>query len=211
MKRPKPLVKKPKLLVKKPKPLVKASKARQKTVKVGGTSQMSAEHRRALFVEAYLSNGGNGKVAAINAGYSRKGAEVVGSKMIRHPEVAALLRERLGKVLSKYELTTERTLREVARLSYADIRKLYREDGTLKLPHELDDDSAAAVSGFDVDELMGGEGKSIGCSKKVRLHDKNAALEKAMKYHGLYERDNDQLGNAVARIFIVPGKQVGSG
>lgn len=106
----------------------------------------------------------------------------------------------------------ERTLKEVARVAYSDSRKLYREDGSLKAPHEWDDDTAASVASVESDELFVGSGEErqmIGHTRKAKLFDKNAALEKAMKYHGLYKEDNKQLGEAVARVFKVPAKQHG--
>jgi len=42
---------------------------------------------------------------------------------------------------------------------------------------------------------------------KIKLWDKLKALDMAMRYHGLYERDNSQARNAVARYFGVPGKR----
>ena len=31
-----------------------------------------------------------------------------------------------------------------------DVRKLFNENGTLKEPHELDDETAAAIGGIDI-------------------------------------------------------------
>lgn len=53
----------------------------------------------------------------------------------------------------------------------------------MKRPHELGEEVAATVATFDV----GPDG-----TVKYRFWDKNAALEKAMKHLGLYERDNGQ-------------------
>jgi phage terminase small subunit len=73
-------------------------------------------------------------------------------------------------------------LREVARLAFSDHRRLYNSDGTLKRPDELDDDTAAAVASVEVFEQYEGRGKSrtlVGYTKKVKLSDKNAALDKS--------------------------------
>ena len=42
------------------------------------------------------------------------------------------------------------------------------------------------------------EGQVIGLTRKLKQWDKNAALEKAMKFHGAYEKDNAQPNAAVA-------------
>jgi len=56
-------------------------------------------------------------------------------------------------------------------------------------------DTAAAVAGIEVVEQFEGSGKDrvfVGYLKKYRIADKNSALEKLFRHHGLYERDNEQ-------------------
>jgi len=181
----------------------------KKKVKAKATaSKVTAEHRRALFIDAYLANGGNGKAAAIEAGFSPKTAEQQASRLLRHVKVKVAVEKRHAEVEQKSGLSVERTLREVARLAYADPRKLFDADGQLIKVHLLDDDTAACIASIEVDEIDVGE-TVIGHTKKIKQWDKNSALEKAMKFHGLYEKDNDQMANAVARIFKIPAKQRG--
>jgi phage terminase small subunit len=160
-----------------------------------GNTQEDAEHRRKLFVEAYLTNGGNASQAAVAAGFSGKTASAAGSRLLKHVEVLTMLQQRRKVVIEKMELTTERTLREIARLAYVDPRKFFHADGSPKEITELDDDTAAALAGMEVTEEWAGSGKDrvkIGVTKKYKLADKNAALEKAMKHLGQYEQDNKQ-------------------
>jgi len=185
------------------KPAKKAAKPADKPVKkpvkkVGkcagskpGTSKKAAEDKRKAFVEAYLSNGGNLTEAARTVGYSEGGASKAGHRMSKDVRFLSILRERAGDISKKFELTTEKTLREIARLSYSDPRKFYNSDGSLKPIHELDDDTAACIASIEVDEIMM-EHTVIGHTKKIKQWDKNSALEKAMKFHGLYEKDNAQ-------------------
>lgn len=51
---------------------------------------MSLTPKQAAFVAAYLVDS-NGKKAAIKAGYSKAGAEVAASRLLRHPKVAEAL------------------------------------------------------------------------------------------------------------------------
>lgn len=53
---------------------------------------MSLTAKQAAFVAAYLVDS-NGKRAAIKAGYSKAGAEVAASRLLRHPKVAAALKK----------------------------------------------------------------------------------------------------------------------
>jgi phage terminase small subunit len=106
-------------------------------------------------------------------------------------KVAGRIAELRGPALEKAKVAVERTLLEIARIAYADPRKLFREDGTLKAVHELDDETAAMVASMEREEIKVGE-RVVGHTRRIRLWDKNAALEKAMKHLGLYERDNRQ-------------------
>ena len=53
---------------------------------------MSLTPKQAAFVAAYLIDS-NGKKAAIKAGYSKAGAEVAASRLLRHPKVAEALKK----------------------------------------------------------------------------------------------------------------------
>ncbi len=152
---------------------------------------MSAEDRKLKFVEAYLSNNGNLTAAALAAGYSKGGAPKAGYRLSKDAAVMSMLRQRQDILCEKLGLTTEKTLREIARLAYSDIRKMYNEDGSLKKVTDLDDDTAASISSVEVDTIEAG-GVAIGTTKKIKTYDKRGALDMAMKFHGLYGRDNEQ-------------------
>jgi phage terminase small subunit len=181
-----------------------AKKAKRKVK--AGASKAEAAQKRALFIKAMVANGGNATQAAITAGFSAKTARQAGSRLLTHVDVKAAIARTRGAALTAADLTIERTLREVARLAFFDPRKLYDEEGKLKAVHELDDDTAAALAGVEVDEI-GVEGVVIGQTKKLKHCDKNAALEKAMKHLGQYSKDNGQIGKAIGRAIIVPAKQ----
>ena len=85
------------------------------------------------------------------------------------------------------DVSREKLLREISRLAFSDPRRLVNESGAMVPFHELDDDTAAAISSVEVDEY----GKV-----KYKLWDKGAAQEKLAKHLGLYEKDNGQKGAA---------------
>jgi phage terminase small subunit len=80
-------------------------------------------------------------------------------------------------------LEAARVMDEIAKLAHSDISGVWHEDGRVKLPHELDPVTRAAVASFEIDA------KGV---IKYRFWDKNAALEKAAKILGLFEKDNKQ-------------------
>ena len=146
--------------------------------------------KQTLFVAEYLANGLNATKAAISAGYSAKTAASIGEENLRKPDIAAAIAAKHAKRLQKLEITSERTLLEIARLAYFDPRKLFETDGSLKRVSELDDDTAAAIGGLEVVELFEGDGDqkhAYGLLKKVKLNDKNANLDKLMRHLGLYK------------------------
>lgn len=99
--------------------------------------------------------------------------------------------------------SAERTLLEASRIALFDPRKLFREDGSPKPINELDDDTAGALAGLDVLEEFSGSGDErvfVGYTKKYKVADKNSALEKLFKHHGLYERDNQQKTDPLADL-----------
>jgi len=78
------------------------------------------------------------------------------------------------------EWGTEIVLRELRRLGLSDIRKIFKEDGSLKPVEEWPAEISAAVASIEVDELFEGSGKErqqIGFTKKVKFWDKGRALE----------------------------------
>lgn len=141
-----------------------------------------------LFVEEYLVDF-NGKAAAIRAGYKPKAAAAQASDILTRPNIQAEFQKRFQQKRESIGLTRENVLREIARLSFADIRKLYREDGDLVPIHELDDDTAACVVGVEVFEEFDGEGKArvkIGETKKYKLASKTESLQMAGRHLKLF-------------------------
>ena len=177
-----------------------------------GTSKAETKKRKALFVQEMIKNGGNATQAAIVAGYSAKSAKVTGSQLLTDPNIAAQIEAARSVAVSKAEAITgvsiERTLRECGRIAYADPRKLFGPDGNpIPIP-DLDDDLAAAVASIEHVEEFTGRGADrelTGYTKKIKLWDKNSAIEKAMKHLGLFEKDHRQAGESI-QLRVVFGR-----
>jgi phage terminase small subunit len=149
-----------------------------------GTSKNAAAVRRKAFAVAYTSNGRNGTQAAIAAGFSPKGADVTGSQLLGDPRVRSLVDEMTARAEQIGGLTADDAIRSNARVVNFDIRKLHRADGTPIPVHELDDDTALALS------HQGSHG--------FVPNDRLRALDMAFKNLGLYEKDNRQKGKPIA-------------
>lgn len=181
----------------------KAKKKQPKRVKAGH-SIASFKARQKLFVRAYLANGRNATQAAVAAGYSKARANDTGYKLLKLPEVQVLVADAVAEVEKITGLDAERTLLEVARIAYGDPRRLYHADGTPKSMQELGDSEAAMLASVETDVITK-YNKVIGHTTKLKTWDKNAALEKAMRFHGLYERDNVQRAPSLALQVVMVG------
>lgn len=112
------------------------------------------------------------------------------SCLLQRPEIQKLVRAELDARMEKAGLGVEETLNKLRQTLMFDPRKMFHEDGSMKRLHEIDDDTAAAVAAFD-------NGVS---GVKVKFVDRLSAIEKAMKYHGLFEKDNNQTAAAMAKL-----------
>jgi hypothetical protein len=127
-------------------------------------------------------NASDGYREAYHAGnMTPKTINEAASRLLKNSKVSARIAELKAPAILAAGLSAERTLREIARVAYADPRRLFRADGTLIPIVELNEDAAGMIAEIEVDE----EGRTT----RVRMWDKNQALEKALKYLGLYERE----------------------
>ncbi len=141
--------------------------------------------RQALFVQEYLVDG-NATQAATRAGYSPNTANEQGARLLANVSVAAAVEAAMIERAERTKITQDRVLRQYANLAFFDIRKLYREDGSLKPIHELDDETAAALAGVETSEITGPEGQNLGIVRKVKLTDRRAALADIAKHLGMF-------------------------
>lgn len=122
-------------------------------------------------------------------------AAAEGSRTTRNPKVAAAIQQHRERAAARMELTAERVMLESARLAFFDPRALFDEQGNPLPVTELDDHTAAAIAGLEVLEQYEGSGDErhlVGHLKKYKIADKNAALERAAKLLGMFEKDNRQ-------------------
>lgn len=141
--------------------------------------------RESRFVSEYMVDG-NHKQAALRAGYSAGN----GIYLINRPKIHMAIEYEKQKQSRRIGITADNALREIARVAFSDIRKVFDEQGNLKPLHELDDDVAAAISSVEMvvkykkDEDGNAQPELV---KKIRIWDKNSALEKLGKHFKLWE------------------------
>lgn len=142
-------------------------------------------------VDAYL------KAYPKSAKWKNESRRVEAAKMLALPNIS----QRVSKIQAigaqNAGLDAAKLLEEVRRLAHSDIAGIMTADGKVKLPHELDPATRAAIASFKIDEYGRIE---------YKFWDKNAAVEKAMKHLGLYEKDNAQQPTVVTEIRLVGPK-----
>jgi phage terminase small subunit len=132
---------------------------------------------------------GRAGVDAYRAAYPKATAwkdesvRVEAAKMLARPNISQRVSKIQAEGAMHAGLDAGKILAEVAKLAHSDIAGIMATDGKVKLPHELDAVTRAAVASFKIDEYGRIE---------YKFWDKNTALEKAMKHLGLYEKDNAQ-------------------
>lgn len=119
--------------------------------------------------------------------------------LLYHPKVSARIEEIVGEAFREARVSATRTLTELGRIAYFDIRELYDAEGHLRPVYELDDDAAAAVARIDV-EIDGhgrGEDRVLTITKKIRTADKMAALSVLARHFKIVGEDDDGVNNLV--------------
>lgn len=135
--------------------------------------ELSEQHKK--FAKEYLKDSCfNATQAAIAAGYSENGAGVQGHRLLKNANVAAYIAQMAEQRARRLEISGERVLRELAKLSFSDMSDYvdWGPDGvTLKPGVELDDIQTAAIA--EITETT----TQHGGSQKIKLHDKKGSLE----------------------------------
>lgn len=151
------------------------------------TNDLTDKQQR--FVEEYIIDL-NATQAAIRAGYSEDSAKQIGSENLSKPDIQDAIEKLRDKISKKCEVTVERVLKEYAKLAFLDIRKAFDENGNLKPISELDNDTAAAVSGLEFEDVYDGVGRDrekVGILRKVKLSDKKGALDSLGRHLGMFK------------------------
>lgn len=151
-------------------------------------AKLTAKQQR--FVDEYLIDL-NATQAAIRAGYSEKTAYSQGQRLLKNVETQTNIQNAMKKREEDIEITQAMVLKQLGRIAFSDVRKLFDADGKLVDLTMLDDDVVAAIAGVDIFEEFSGYGENrmlIGYTKKYKLSDKLKALEMIGKHLGMFEK-----------------------
>lgn len=164
------------------------------------TEELTAKQE--LFCQEYLIDH-NATRAAMRAGYSQKTAYKIGFENLQKPLIKQRIDDLEKDRFKRLQMSQDEVLGQYARLARSDVRNLYDEEGKLKPIHELDDDTAYAISAVDVDEVKAGGETMAVKTTKVKLHDKKAALDSIAKAMKLFVQKHEHSGEDGKPIEVV--------
>ncbi|EKT4486707.1 TPA: terminase small subunit [Shewanella algae] len=140
------------------------------------------------FIAAYVELSSK-KEAAVKAGSKSKEPAKVGYITYNRPHVREAIDWHINKSFEEAGVSSERIIRELAMVAFADMAPIFNEDGSLKPFKEWPQHCRRALSGLEVDELFEGQGEDreqIGFTKKFKQWNKVAALELLGKHKKMW-------------------------
>ena len=141
-----------------------------------------ATPKQELFAQKWVECGNASEAYRLAYDASEMSAEAIhveACRLLQNPKVALRVNELKELQLRRHQVTADRVIAELAKLAFLDIRKAFDEEGKLKPIHEIDDDTAAAIAGLEVESLFEGRGENreqVGPAYKIKLSDKKGAL-----------------------------------
>jgi phage terminase small subunit len=117
-------------------------------------------------------------------------ANAASSRMLRNVKVQEYISKKQQEIEKRTEVTQDMVIKELAKIAFLDIRKLYTENGQLKNIADMDSETAGAISSLETLEEYEGYGddrEKIGDTQKVKLLDKTKALELLGRHLGIFK------------------------
>jgi phage terminase small subunit len=127
------------------------------------------------------------------AGYAPSVIKSTAHKMLHKPHIAAFLRAQIEARFEQEKMSNAEIIARLARIARFDPRQLFKEDGSLKLPNELDEATAANLRSFELELQFHEDGAPPTLVKKVKTGDPVVALRTLAQIQKLLQPDAHQL------------------
>lgn len=156
-----------------------------------GSKLLKTVEKERSFALAYIECGFKGKEAGLKIGLPAKSVVAEASTLLSSPNVQAFLQEELEKIRSRARFGIAEVVEEFRRNAFSNIENFTRLDGDQRV---LDMSAAtseqlASIQSLETIEtfkITDDEEKFMTRRTKLRLHSKNDALDKLLKYFGGY-------------------------
>lgn len=144
------------------------------------------------FAVAYAELG-EGKAAAIAAGWSEGSAPATSTRLLQKPHVKKAIEDLIDAYAAKAGVTGERVVREFADLAFFDVRDVVTVQGMqVKIKDSKAWSRTAAAAVAEVSQGPDGI--------KIKFHSKAQALTKLAEYLDLFKARDERNAAAVANI-----------
>lgn len=160
----------------------------------------NTRRRHEAFVAEYIKHFDAQKAYEDCGCYKAKGraAQANASRLIANDSVISLINEAIAARNARTHVDQDRVVLELARVAFSDKRRISRwsdSEYMLFASDELDDDDAAAIAEitFETTIFEGENGTTTRIKKRIKTHDKLAALDKLARHTGLYAADNKRI------------------
>ncbi|MCK5609745.1 terminase small subunit [Candidatus Pacearchaeota archaeon] len=176
--------------------MAKTTKKKKKTGK-----KKSVNGRISKFIDNFI-NSDNGTQSAIDAGYSKNGANRTAHRLLTNPDILAEIDRRRKEITEKAGITAQDVINEIAKIAFlksSDVFNYYDQiiktkDGPktvskayLKPESELTDAALSSIGAI----------KETNQGLEIKLYDKQKALDSLKPYFGI---DNDAAVDKARRI-----------
>lgn len=142
--------------------------------------------------------------------YVGKNAPHLARKLAVRKDVSAIITEYRALLSDRFKITEPKILAAYARMAFADIRDCFNEDGDMLQLKDWPRELADLVAGFDYEDLFEGAGKErkhVGQTVKIRLNNRQAALDALAKTQGLFMVDKGKRGDKAGKRVVMPAGQ----
>lgn len=143
--------------------------------------------RRQHFVDLYVELG-VGAEAYRRIWAKAKRPDNAAYKLLRLPQIAQAVQERIDRAIHEAGVNQFRTIQELARVAFFDMRRIYAEDGTILPINKLPADIAAGLAAIEIEDLFEGRGEArecVGTLHKYKAWSKVDALKLLMEFQKL--------------------------
>lgn len=159
--------------------------------------------KRERFCQEYLIDL-NASAAARRAGFSEKTAYSMGQFLLKDIEVKQRIHELQVNSATEFNITKQRVMQVLHNIIGSDVNDLIdKETGAVLPPSQWPEHMKGVVSGIETDELYA-SGMPIGLKRKVKLWDKNKAIELLNKMLGFNMPDKVAQTDSTGTQDIIP-------
>lgn len=170
---------------------------------------MALTPKQKIFVDEYLIdlNATRAYKMAYPNVTKEETAAAAGARLLRNVKVEEYIQERMKDREKRTEITQDMVLKELAKVGFFDIRRLFDDSGKPLDITGLDNETAACIVGLEVMDIYEGTGDDkefVGYIKKYKLSDKLKALEMIGRHLGMFKDKMDiQHSGQIGGVMII--------